>query len=1324
MRADLTVRAADGAETDVRVRAAADATWAELLAALHRAGIDAEPSWVDGRRIDLSAPIDALRSGAVLSTVPSNPTALPPRLEVVGGLDSGRGVTLRNRAILVGRASDCDLPLSDPRVSRHHAIVTATAAGTTVRDVGSTLGTHVDGTLISTPRQLRPGNLVRVGDTYLAIAGGTPAPNAPRSSDVVFDWPGEPPDSFPVPLQVAAALVPGVVGAVLAMVLHSIELLAFALLSPVAMLATSIIERVRGRRVSRRRRTALRREREIVQARVRRAMDDEIGWRRAAHPDPAQLRRRPPSGARGSSGATTMTVRIGLGSLPASVSLRRDGDVETAGSLSDVPVTVDLANAPLTVAGPRRIAIAVARWVVLQIAATTSPADIEFAMCTAAPTHWRWLRWLPHLGPMIATTPDACRRLVDVLSGRGEQSGWPARHLVVLADDPYVARQLAIIARADRHVSVLALATRAEPRTPPGHVLRFECDSPARAFLDDVECVVDGVSAVLADSFARELAGRGSPTEADGSALPQSCTLRELGLSASATAISASWRRHPQRARALLGIGSSGVVDLDLDRDGPHGLIAGTTGAGKSELLQTLLLSLTAHSPPDELTALLFDFKGGAAFAALAELPHTVGLVTDLDDQLSRRMLVALRSELTLRERLLAAAGVPSRADYCATGAVLPRLVLVVDEFAALAEQLPDFVPGLVGVAQRGRSLGVHLLLATQRPGGVVSAEIRANTELRIALRTTSAAESVDVIDDPAAATIDPGTPGRAYLRTGSRLEAVQCARVGNPADEERVRVERLDEWNRPLPDPAPESGVTAARLGGLPAAIRAAAVGRPAPRRPWLPPLPDRVDAAALPGTTNGPSSVPIGLADRPEYQRYEAECVDLGTGGAVVFTGGPRSGRTSALLTLIVSAACQLAPDQLEVHAMIGGPAARIVEQLPHTGTVAELRDGAQVAAELLARLARRSGNRSAQDPATLLVVDDWDAWCTAGDELDRGRSVEAVLALIRAGPSTRTTVAVAGGRATLAPRLTALASARYVLRLADAAEYPIAGVDPHHVPTTMPPGRAINSAGVEVQLIDPADAARRAAECGSAQRPDRLRLRPLPDRVSLRTLAASGSLRAGWWTLGVGGDEAAPIRIDPAAGARRILIVGPPGSGRSNLLVLLLVQCAAGEVTAIAAARSPLAAAARRHGARVIDPSTVADPTLPSIEPGAVLLFDDADEHGLGPVGEARAHWLRTQPQCVAVVAARTDTLAIAPPGPITDVRQAGGGLVLLQPGPLDAHLVGGPLPRVATAQPGRGVLLPDPAWRLGRAPMPVQVAMAGPDNGFTPCAGTRG
>ncbi|MGH2688098.1 MAG: FtsK/SpoIIIE domain-containing protein, partial [Actinomycetota bacterium] len=270
---------------------------------------------------------------------------------------------------------------------------------------------------------------------------------------------------------------------------------------------------------------------------------------------------------------------------------------------------------------------------------------------------------------------------------------------------------------------------------------------------------------------------------------------------------------------APIGIADSGdVLTVGLRRDGPHGLVAGTTASGKSELLQTLLAGLAATHAPDRLGLVLVDYKGGAAFSDMARLPHTLGVVTDLDDRLAHRALVSLNSELRRRERVLRSADVPNIAEYERTADAarrpLPNLLIVVDEMATLVQEVPGFVDALVDVAQRGRSLGVHLLLSTQSPGGVVSPKIQANLNLWICLRVTLASESQAVIGSDLAAAIPVNQPGRGYLKVGGRLTGFRAVRVTRPAGSStrsQVRVSPFADDRPPHARPGPCGGPTGA---------------------------------------------------------------------------------------------------------------------------------------------------------------------------------------------------------------------------------------------------------------------------------------------------------------------------------------------------------------------------------------------------------------------------------------------------------------------------------------------------------------------------------
>ncbi|WP_416447335.1 FtsK/SpoIIIE domain-containing protein [Leucobacter sp. HNU] len=304
----------------------------------------------------------------------------------------------------------------------------------------------------------------------------------------------------------------------------------------------------------------------------------------------------------------------------------------------------------------------------------------------------------------------------------------------------------------------------------------------------------------------------------------------------------------------MVGQGSDGPVEIDLRTHGPHALVGGTTGSGKSEFLQTWILSLAANYAPDRLTFLLVDYKGGAAFADCVALPHTVGLVTDLTPHLVRRALTSLRAELRTREELLNEKGAKDLIALERRGdpEAPPTLVIVIDEFAALVSEIPEFVDGVIDVAQRGRSLGLHLVMATQRPAGVIKDNLRANTNLRIGLRMADPADSSDVLGVPDAADFAAEIPGRAAVKIGAaRLRHFQAGYLGGRADSDRQEVVEVRDLGFAERAPwalAPEVRSEPERRGRGPRDIEVLAGNiRTAakiaevrqPRRPWVDQLP-----------------------------------------------------------------------------------------------------------------------------------------------------------------------------------------------------------------------------------------------------------------------------------------------------------------------------------------------------------------------------------------------------------------------------------------------------------------------------------------------------
>ncbi|GGP17465.1 cell division protein FtsK [Nonomuraea glycinis] len=792
-----------------------------------------------------------------------------------------------------------------------------------------------------------------------------------------FARPKEPTRNEGMRLQLLAAFLPAVLGLTLAYVLKQWYFLLMALMTPVIMVGQWWSDRRHGKKQHRKALKEYRERLDAFEETVEQARAEDELLRRSDSPDPAQVlltaigpRRR--LWERRIHDDDALRLRVGLADLPANLDLSE----EQGGSL-DPPicraVPVSLAMRRLGVAGvtgPRDHATGLACWLAGQAATLHSPRDLAIVIISAhadSERRWGWTRWLPHCGPrggeecvaLVGADPESAAHRVSELAALIDErqntaipelgkipTGWddlggpepPAfstydtrpYDVLVILDGAQALRGLPNmpqVLRQGPRAGVYTLAIDDDQRLLPEECATVAaCDPDGRVHLRggglDVigPVLADLVSPSWCDRLARALSPIRDVSRQDTAGqLPDAVRLLDLlGLrSLSGKELAARW--HDQGStRALIGTGPEGPFSIDLSVDGPHGLIAGTTGAGKSELLQTLICSLAVANRPDQLTFVLIDYKGGAAFKECTRLPHTVGMVSDLDGHLTQRALDSLGAEIRRRERLLLAAGAKDIEDY--TGHPLPRLVLIIDEFAALVAELPDFVTGLVDIARRGRSLGIHLILATQRPAGVVTADIQANTSLRIALRVTEPAESADVIDMPDAAHISKSTPGRCYVKSGAgAATAVQTARVGGrspslaisaadgngghpglggptwapgqDAAHADVRVVGVD-WRslgRALParpETAEMSAVTDLSLVADALIEAAHLAGVPEQPRPWLEPIPAQV-VLALP--TTAAVSPPPPATDDP---RQPADSTLLDSGSPA--SGGPEAPTT----------------------------------------------------------------------------------------------------------------------------------------------------------------------------------------------------------------------------------------------------------------------------------------------------------------------------------------------------------------------------------------------------------------------------------------------
>jgi len=1421
---------------------------------LDRAGIG--DGAVVSRPADRATPASATDRPAApaADSCPATSTEPVLTLAVTTGFDAGRELRLAPGAHRLGRAYGphphpgpaCDdrpscpvdhvLALDDPTVSATHArLVVGSDAAVTVTDLGSTNGTQVDGRAITGASRVSPGSLIQCGAARLVVgpaerAGSVadparaPSPGArtrpwhrpPRAEPATpaepLDLP-PPPDPPPTitPVGLLAVVASVTVGAVMVAVLGSWTYALFALLGPVLMVANAVDSRRRRRR-SRRRGDRHRR------ADLARLEADLVVRRDGEQADRARRYAGPLAAARVAIGALTQCwerrpgdpdafdVRIGMGTVPweppiqgAGTSLADDvaAVVDRHRVLTDAPVGLRLEpGGPVGVVGPVLARLALSRGIILQAVTAHGPADLQVAVL-ARPDRaatWDWTAWLPHarhpeVDSLLAGHQVHAEAVAAALLARPLTSAVPAATpgstlgplRLVVVDDPS-----ALEARRSAARSVLRAAADPRHRLVPLVLVDSVHEVPAACrvilVVDDAgrlcapphlasgPAVLVGSSEELATDVARSLARYDDPELDDpGRHLPGSVALVSLLGEDRTTpaALTARWRaagRDPA-PRAVIGVAADGPMVVDLAADGPHALVAGTTGSGKSELLRTLVVSLAAGCSPDHLTFVLIDFKGGSAFDACARLPHCTGLVTDLAD---------------LRRR--------------GPGEPLPRLVVVVDEFATLAAELGGFVDALVGVAQRGRSLGVHLVLATQRPSGSISEAIRANTALRVALRVQSAADSTDVLDVADAATIPRRRPGRALVRLGpGEVVAVQTAlstatsTVGAAAADRRaIRIRPLC-IDTGATEPAPGADTSAPSkvidlLSGPPGpatdlerlvdamAVAWSTTGGTSPRRPWTEPLPHSVpwpiadDGFGPQGDPRGgpsdPGTLVLGLGDDPDRQRRVPFVWRLAD-GPLLAVGLPGSGTTTVTATAVLEAARRWDADHCHVHVIdLGAGDLTALAGLPHVGAVIGADDlerhrrlVTDLAADLASRRAERISGRAA-DPqcptamaagqlTRLLVVDGIGAFRARWDDLEPSATWSHLVDVATRGAEVGIHVLLAAEGLAAAPhQVVAACRQRLVFRLGERSDHSEFGIAAAAVPD-LPPGRAVSAEGsMVVQVARPADGVAAAVAHlagvaaapgpGGGPRP----VGVLPTRVVLEDLmtgndpasrsqgstgvqsspsaipddASSGRLAL---LLGVSDVDLAPARLVLPPGGHA-LVTGPPRSGRSTALATMAEAALRGGAAVVVVARPghqwPAAPGA------LLDPD---DPTLAAAleRPGPLLVVvDDADLTDDDHVVLRRLVTARRADRHV-VAAGRSDRLRGLYAHWSREVRADRCGLLLAPDPDLDGELVGARLPRRSPVMPavGRG-------WLAGGEPEGfVQVALPSPTTPAFPLTG---
>ncbi|WP_371821166.1 FtsK/SpoIIIE domain-containing protein [Blastococcus sp. PRF04-17] len=656
---------------DVEVTAADVDTVEAVLPALSRVtGSTVTALWKGPVRLagDLRLTSPHLGHGAVLGCDGPAPTAAnnhssPLELQVVGGPAAGHTHPLALGRHEVGRAGDVAVRIDDPDVSRRHAVVEVGNGAITVADQGSTNGSRLDGVDLGRVPAVWPADAVlRIGASSLRVTGpaGSPAALEPApggrlrlrptprltapDGEVEVAIPGPP--SAPPRRRLAwvAILLPAVAGGLMAWLLATPTFLFFALLSPVVGVGTWLSERWSGRRAGQREAATHAAELASAEARVAEAVRADRRAIETTHPDPATVataarRRTHLLWTRSARGSETLSARVGSGPGTTRV-VRRQADgsraQETAASL---PVVVDLAaHGGLAVAGPRARALGAVTTVLAQLAVLHAPGDVDLALLTdpARLPDWAWVRWLPHLGPHAvrvqpgaADGPDEALHawLTDLVALRRAASADPPRaagpsrgRLLVLVDRALPPELVAVL-RSGRDAGVVVLTLADTPEdlpVPLDAVLCLQGETGDQAVLgvqgtpDRPGVTVDRMPLAVAADLARDLAGL--VPAGSGGGLPSAVRLLDLpagGLRLDDTGrLTGAWSHGRDRLVAALGRSAQGPVQLDLVRQGPHALVAGTTGSGKSELLQTLITGLAMNHPPSRCSFLLVDYKG------------------------------------------------------------------------------------------------------------------------------------------------------------------------------------------------------------------------------------------------------------------------------------------------------------------------------------------------------------------------------------------------------------------------------------------------------------------------------------------------------------------------------------------------------------------------------------------------------------------------------------------------------------------------------------------------------------------------------------------
>jgi len=885
------------------------------------------------------------------------------------------------------------------------------------------------------------------------------------------------------------------------------------------------------------------------------------------HPEPTELWTQvdgPRLWERGPEDPDTLEVRIGTGDtalctpvqVPDSgaaedldpvcaVSLRRT--VQAVGTCPAMPVAVQLqAFRFLAIGGPG--AGDLARAMVAQLVVAHGP---ETVAVSAVGGGWDWLKWLPH----TRRPEQACHRILVV------------DHTTTTGAEPYLDDPTWTTIIDVGSCATTALGMRAEQE---GLSLSADGDLVAHTAagvekLGRADRLRPAEALILARALTRFRRADGATADGgrDLTALLGLADIEQL----TPETMWPGRELSPHRLVVPIGTTPQGVlVRLDLKESahggmGPHGLCIGATGSGKSELLRTLVVSLAATHSPEELNLVLVDFKGGATFLGLEGLPHTSAVITNLADEavLVERMYDALSGELNRRQEVLREAGNFANVTEYTTARLggrdlppLPALVIVVDEFSELLAAHPDFADLFVAVGRLGRSLHVHLLLASQRLEEGRLRGLDSHLSYRIGLKTFSAAESRQVLGVTDAHHL-PAEPGAGFLRhDADQLLRFRAAYVSGPLERRAVptgapgRVELFTGWEQFDEAEAPTViDESTTLLDAVVTRARAtAAARRQEAHRVWLPPLPAAVELAGV-AEDVGDLRAAVGIIDLPYHQRQDPLVLDLAAaGGHVAVCGGPQTGKSTALRTIVASLAATHGTDRVRFYVIdLGGDQLATLDRLPHVAGVAGRADPERV------RRIVDEVTGLVEDPAeerrhTFLVVDGWHALAADFEDL-----LEPLTGLAADGPSRSVHLIVSTPRWTvLRPAVRDLIAHRLELKLGEAMDSLIDRRVQQKLPAL--PGRGLDPEGRPMLVARSSNQDLAHIAAASAGQEPVPALKVLPPLVHAAELAPGGPGIA----FGVGGPRLATLCWDPVT-SPHLLCIGGQGAGKSTLLATVM-------------------------------------------------------------------------------------------------------------------------------------------------------------------------